>query len=258
MEERGRMVSQMVAKPTHGLVSHVGRSHQVSRQTVYRWASKGRQALSAALGQPLAVTKPEPPHAFLVLTLVIETHARYRGMQTCLREVHGIRLSVGSITRISTDAGRRAQGWLEQQRTSTPRTLALDEQDGSQRGNAPLHVIDVHSGHVWASIPPVQVDGERWTLALWYLQEQGISRLGTVRDGGRAMAEAVRQVHGEESHQRDVWHLFQTAPQVQGRLDQAVKAERERVAVIERQAQQEANADVADAPQPRGANTRRC
>jgi hypothetical protein len=75
------MVSQMVATPIHGQVSQLGRAHQVSRQTLYRWAATGRQ-------------------------------------------------------------------------------------------------------------------------------EQGISRLSTVSDGGRAIQEAVSQVHGEEQHQRDVWHLF--------------------------------------------------
>jgi hypothetical protein len=208
------MVSQMLAKPTYGLVSQ--------------------------LGQPLAPAKPQQAHAFLVLTLLIEAHASYRGIQTGLRELHGLHLSLGSITSIIKEAGRRAQNWLEQQQTSTPRMLALDEQYGSQRGKAYLKVIDVHRGHVWTSIPPVQVDGESWTLVLWYVQEQGISRLGTVSDGGRAIAEAVSQVQGEESHQRDVWHLLHTAAQVQGRLDRAVKAEQERLAVIRRQAELQA------------------
>jgi len=86
-------------------------------------------------------------------------------------------------------------------------------------------------------VPPVEVDGESWTLLLWYLQEQGISRLGTVSDGGRAIQDALSQVHGQENHQRDVWHLFHVASQVQGRLDRAVKTEQERLVVIERQAQ---------------------
>jgi hypothetical protein len=97
-------------------------------------------------------------------------------------------------------------------------------------------VIYVHSGPVWASVPPVVVDGDSWTLLLWYLQEQGLSRLGTVSDGGRAIQQAVSQGHGEEQHQRDVWHLFHVAAQVQGRLDRAVQAEQERLLTLQRQA----------------------
>jgi hypothetical protein len=86
----------------------------------------------------------------------------------------------------------------------------------------------------------VEVDGESWTLVLWYLHEQGISRMGTVSDGGRAIQQALSQVVGEESHQRDVWHLFHLAAQVQGRLDRAVKAEQDRLEAIQRQAEDEA------------------
>src|SRR5258707_784264 len=50
-----------------------------------------------------------------------------------------------------------------------------------------------------------------------------------------------RQVHGEEQHQRDVWHLFHVAAQVQGRLDRAVQAEQARLLAIQRQADALAN-----------------
>ena len=137
---------------------------------------------------------------------------------------------------IVKEAGQRAQTWLSQQQAGTPRALALDEQYSSQRGKAYLNVIDVHSGQVWATIPPVEVDGESWTRLVWSLQDQGISRLGTVSDGGRAIQEALSQVQGEEDHQRDVWHLFHVAAQVQGRLDRAVQAEQARLLTIQRQA----------------------
>jgi len=49
VEERVRMVSQMLAQPPHGLVSQLSRAHQVSRQPLYRWSATGRQALEEAL-----------------------------------------------------------------------------------------------------------------------------------------------------------------------------------------------------------------
>jgi hypothetical protein len=188
------------------------------------------------LGHQLVPPKQNEAIAFLVLTLLIETHASYRAIQTCLRTMHGINVSLGSIAGIVKEAGHRAQTWLNHQQATTARALALDEQYSSQRGKAYLNVIDVHSGQVWATVPPVEVDGESWTLLLWYLQEQGISRLSTVSDGGRAIQEAVSQVHGQEQHQRDVWHLFHVAAQVQGRLDRAVQAEQDRLLTIQRQA----------------------
>jgi hypothetical protein len=245
------MVSQILAQPTHGLVSQLSRTHQVSRQTLYRWSATGRQALEEALGKHALPRKQSPSVCTLVLTMLIETHASYRGIQSGLRSMHGINLSLGKIAGIVKEAGQRAQSWLNQQQAPTPRALALDEQYSSQRGKAYLNVIDVHSGQVWATVPPVEVDGDSWTLVLWYVQEQGIIRSGTVSDGGRAMQEALRQVHGEEHHQRDVWHLFHVAAQVQGRLDRAVKAEQDRVPVIQRQAEREANGQRARGRPPK-------
>jgi hypothetical protein len=72
-------------------------------------------------------------------------------------------------------------------------------------------LVDVHSGQVWAAVPPVAVDGESWTLVWWYLQEQGLKCDGTVSDGGNAIHEALSQLHCLGSHQRDVWHMFQLA-----------------------------------------------
>jgi hypothetical protein len=245
------MVSQMLANPSHGLVSHLSRTHGVSRQTLYRWTARGVQALEKALGSEVRAAKPTASVHTLVLTLLIETHASYRGIQSSLRSMHGINLSLGRIAGIVKEAGQRAQSWLTQQQASTARALALDEQYSSQRGKAYLNVIDVHSGQVWATVPPVEVDGESWTLLLWYVQEQGISRLSTVSDGGRAIQEALSQVHGEENHQRDVWHLFHVAAQVQGRLDRAVKTEHDRLPIIQRQAEREVQGRRARGRRPR-------
>jgi hypothetical protein len=235
------MVSQLLARPTQGLVMQLSRTYQVSRQTLYRWEAMGRQALEEALEQKVLPVKQSSSVPLLVLNLLLEAHASYRGIQATLKSNHGIEISLGTIAGIIKAAGQRAQQWMEQQQAETARTLALDEQYSSQRGKAYLNVIDVHSGQVWASVPPVEVDGESWTLLLWYLQEQGISRLGTVSDGGRAIQEALSQVQGQEQHQRDVWHLFHVAAQVQGRLDRAVQAEQVRLLTIQRQAHALAN-----------------
>jgi hypothetical protein len=251
VEERVSIVSHLLALPTHGLVSQLSRTHQVSRQTLYRWSASGRKALEEALGTRALPMKRTTSVATLVLTMLIETHASYRGIQTSLRSMHGIEISLGTIAGLVKEAGRRAQGWMEQQQAGTARALALDEQYSSQRGKAYLNVIDVHSGQVWATVPPVEVDGDSWTALLWYVRDQGIRSLSTVSDGGRAIQEALSQVHGQEHHQRDVWHLFHVAAQVQGRLDRAVKTEHDRLPAIQRQAERKATGKPARGRPPK-------
>jgi hypothetical protein len=245
IEERVHMVSLMLAQPAHGVVSQLSRTYQVSRQSLYRWRDTGVRALEEALRQQMMTKKQPGSLQTLVLTLLIETHASYRGIQTCLKNLHGMDVSLGTITSIVKEAGQRAQTWLSQQRSETPRPLALDEQYSSQRGKAYLNVIDVDSGQVWATVPPVAVDGESWTLLLWELQDQGINHSCTVSDGGRAIEDALSQIQREESHQRDVWHLFHVAAQVQGRLDRAVRTEHDRLLALQRQAEREARGQKA-------------
>ena len=173
-----------------------------------------------------------------VLTLLVEGHASYRGIQACLAVLLDQHVSLGTITAIVQKAGERAQRWLEQQVSEQGRVLALDEQYSSKRGEAYLNVVDVHSSQVWATLPAVAVDGESWTLALWYVHEQGVACTGTVSDGGRAIADALRITQAISTHQRDVWHVLHLAGQVQARLERVVQEEEERGRLIERQEQQ--------------------
>ena len=235
------IVSQVLASAgSYGVVSQLSRSQHVSRQTLYSWKAKGRQALEAAF----TPRSPQTPHQMdrAVLTLLVEGHASYRGIQTCLAVLLGERISLGTITAIVQEAGTRAQGWLEQQGSEQGRVVALDEQYSSKRGEAYLNVVDVHSGQVWASWPPVAVDGESWTLALWYLHEQGVSTRGTVSDGGRAIADALHSAKALSTHQRDVWHVLHLAGQVQRRVERMVQEEEARAEVIQRQEQHRATA----------------
>src|SRR6266566_1823851 len=245
-EQRVQWVSQLlVPQPPHGLVSQLSRSHEVSRQTLYRWKEKGARALQAALE-----IRPAPPTEKMavpeqVLTLLIEAHASYRDIQTCVLKLFGRRISLGSIVAIAQEAGQRAQRWLSQQQASTPRAWALDEQYSSQRGKAYLNVVDVHSGQVWATLPPVTVDGESWTLVWWYLHEQGLLCERSVSDGGRAIQDALSQLHRLERHQRDVWHVLHVASQVQGRCERAWHQLQDRLPMIHRQAERVAQGKKA-------------
>src|SRR5438105_6933929 len=239
-QQRAQWVSILMAQEgTYGVVSHLAKEAEVSRQTLYSWKAKGQSALQAAFESKEPQARPSLERA--VLTLLVEGHASYRGIQACLAELVGEHVSLGTITAIVHKAGERAQRWLEQQVCEQGRVLALDEQYSSKRGEAYLNMVDVHSSQVWATLPAVAVDGESWTLALWYLHEQGVVSRGTVSDGGRAIADALGTTKALSTHQRDVWHVEHLAGQVQARLERVVQEEEERGRLLERQAQHQAS-----------------
>ncbi len=246
--QRVQWVSELlVQEGTYGVVSQMSRSHDVSRQTLYTWKGKGRAALEAALARKQEPSESDQQLERAILTLLVEGHASYRGIQRCLWMLLGVQISVGKIAAIVQQAGERAQDWMRHHAPETLRALALDELYGSQHGQAYLNVVDVHSGAVWASTSPVGVDGESWTLLLWQVQEQGIRWQTIVSDGGRAIEEAVSTVTPQQPHQRDVWHVLHLCQQVQARLDRQVEGLQQRTPVVARQA-----ARLAAGKRPRG------
>src|SRR6266436_53295 len=139
MSQRIRHISALIAhEGTYGVVSQMSQRMEVSRQTLYGWKAKGQRALEGAFA-------PKPSEAAVresgalqraVLTLLIQGHASYRGIQACLKELLGWEVSLGTISAIVQTAGQRAQGWLVQQVPAEGRVVALDEQYSSKRGEA--------------------------------------------------------------------------------------------------------------------------
>ncbi len=226
----------LVHSGSYGLVSALSQQIGVARQTLYRWKAKGVAALEAAFAPPPQAASPACPLERAILTLLVDGHASYRGIQQCLWILLGQHVSLGQITAVVQSAGKRAQGWIGEHAPESLRALALDELYGSKHGQAYLSVVDVHSGAVWASTSPVAVDGESWTLVLWQLQEQGIDWQSTVSDGGRAIGEAVSSVTPECPHQRDVWHVLHECQKVQARLDHLVERLEQQGPIVARQA----------------------
>ncbi len=250
-EQRVQWVSELLAHPTQrGLLSQRSRNSQVSRQTLYRWEAKGAQALQEAVYPSTPAGKSALVIERAVLTLLVEGHASYRGIQACLKELLGVEVSLGTIVSIVQQAGSRAQACLARQRPEVACALALDEQYSSKRGTAYLNVVDAHSSVVWASVPPVAVDGESWTILLWYLQEQGIEWESSVSDGGRAIQEALTTLKASATHQRDVWHLLHLASQVQGRVERYLDKMQAQLATVVRQAERIATGQKARGAHP--------
>src|SRR5712692_7172969 len=248
--QRAEWVSQLLAHSgSYGEVSHLSQMIGVSRQTLYQWKAKGQAALEQGLRPVSTPAKTEPNGQIerAILTLLVEGHASYRGIQRCLWVLLGVHVSVGKIAAVVQSAGQRAQQWMSHHVPATARGLALDELYGSRHGEGYLNVVDVHSGAVWASTSPVGVDGESWTLLLWELQEHGLHWDTTVSDGGRAIEEAVGTVTPQQPHQRDVWHILHSCQQVQARLERQLAEQKQRTPVVARQA-----ARLAAGQQPRG------
>jgi len=105
----------------------MSRTYEVSRQSLYSWKAKGQSVLEGAFAPRKAQGEECPSLERAVLTLLLEGHASYRGIQRCLESLLGKQVSLGTIAAIVQQAGERAQRWLGQHTPSSERALALDE-----------------------------------------------------------------------------------------------------------------------------------
>jgi len=129
------------------------------------------------------------------------------------------------------------------------RALALDQIYATQRRGAYLNAVDVHSGAVWASVGPVAVDTDSWTLVLWELQARHLLWDRVTMDGGAACRAASRMVTPNLVIQADQWHILHSCGQLQARLGRQLHQLQQQTAVVARQA-----ARIAAPQQPRGRN----
>jgi hypothetical protein len=248
-DQRAQWIGQMIAHAgDYGFVTQLSRTIGVSRQTLYTWTNQGRQALEQVFVEPAPTSALTPTLERQILTLLVESHSSYRGIQTCLDRLTHQHVSLGTIASVIAAAQLRAQDWMASQAPATARPIALDEIYGKQRRGAYLSIVDTASYAVWAAEGPLPVDTEAWTLVLWVAQDRGLHWQATISDGGAAIQAACRCVDPSGQHGRDVWHVLHTCAQVQGRLDRWVATLHAQAATVARQA-----ARVAAGQRPRGA-----
>jgi hypothetical protein len=233
----------------YGYVTQLSKDYYYSRQWLYQLQAKGREALKRNFGPKSQPTEKELQRDRIVLTLFTECHASREGIQKALEIILGEHISTGKISEIIHQAGKRAQDYLKHQIPKGKRVIAVDEQYGSQRGEAYFNIVDVWSSLVLASVPPVAVDTESWMLLLWQMQEQGLQWKCTVSDGGKAILDSVHKVTPDNIHQRDVWHVLHECQKVQGRVNRAVEQLQEQTPKVEQQAKR-----IEAGHKPRGRN----
>lgn len=248
--QRMRLASCMLAhEGKYGMVSQLSREHDISRQSLYTLRAKGQEGMESVFCPKDRLTVEKVQIRRAVLKLLTDGHASREGIQQCIEEILGVHVSLGEISAIIHEAGKRAQEWLDQHIPEGMRALVFDEQYSSQRGKAYLNIVDAHSSYVLVSAPPVAVDGESWSILFLILQGQGVKWDIAVSDGGKAIGEAVREITPECVHQRDVWHVLHECQKVQGRVERAVNQLHEQTPKVEQQAKR-----IAAGKKPLGRN----
>ena len=247
--QRVQLVADMIAhRGDYGVITQLSRASGVSRPTLYAWRTQAERALNQLFAPP-SVAPPITPQLSRQVLTVWSAHSSDRDIQQCVQALTAQGISLTTITTILVEAEQRALHWVATTAPPTVRALALDEIYATNRHGAYLNVVDVHSGAVWASVGPVAVDTDSWTLVLWELQARHLLWDRVTMDGGAAARAASRAVTPELVIQGDQWHVLHTCSQFQARLLRWLHQLQQQTAVVARQATR-----IAAGQQPRGRN----
>src|SRR5205814_1847350 len=177
VDHASRMI---VHQGKYGLVSQLSRESNISRQSLYALKSRGQEAMERVFRPKQEAIEQMAQVERAALVLFTEGHASREGIQNCLEELLGVYVSTGKISSIIHEAGKRAQEWLDQHIPKGRRDLAIDEQYSNRRAEAYLNIVDAHTSFVYASSPPVAVDGESWKLmciiSMWWGSRAQVSQ----------------------------------------------------------------------------------
>jgi hypothetical protein len=249
-EQQVQWSAEMIAHAgEYGMLTRISRESGLSRPTLYRMKARALVGLQQTFAPSPVPVAPTVAIERQVLTLLTHAHATDRGIQTCLRHLTAQGLSMPTIIAILHAAEQRARTWMATHAPATPRALALDELYANNRTGAYLHVVDVHSGAVWAAEGPLAADTDSWILVLWSLQDRGLVWDRLVGDHGAALHAGAQAVTPDVPFQRDVWHELDRCAHVQARLDRVVTTLAARTPAVARQA-----ARVAAGQRARGRN----
>jgi transposase-like protein len=234
----------------YGAVTALSQEYGISRTTLYDYKRQAEQAIREAFDPAIkeqASEQAEIERARLILNLLMEGHASYRGIARCYECVMGESISLGTITSVVQEAGRRARAWFACHAPACMEFWALDELYDSSR-RAYLSVVDPRSKAVWAVGGPMEVlDREVWALMLWYAQEQGVQCERFISDGGAAIQAGCKLAAPEKPHHGDVWHVLNAWSREEHRLERQHEKLVEQTATVAKQAER-----VAQGQKPLG------
>ena len=201
-------IAMLAPERVHGTASQLAESYEVSRQTVYDIAAKGRQVLEEGL-QPgphgpyrvektIRVDANRVRRASVVLT---EAGVSQREVVMCLDELLDTRPSLGWVNRVLGQVEVAAAGVNQAWQPEIGETLAGDEIYANGQPN--LLLVGNDSLYIYALSRQPGCDGETWGCIL--LDGPECPQFGS--DAGTGLAAGVKAA-GVPVHQLDWDHLL--------------------------------------------------
>ncbi len=214
----------------YGLLTRLAREHGVSRQFLYDLKKRAHEAIRTALAlkplgrtaidRRLVVDQLALKRAILVLNQA--AHASVRAIGECLREILGVRRSVGMIHGVLKEAAGRARALPTTALLPPARPMHLEADELYAAGKPVLEVVESASGLVVVLDLAEAADETTWGVTWLELEERGVEVAGVVADGARGLRAGLREAQlggGGVQVSLDHWHTLRDLGRIERSLE---------------------------------------
>jgi hypothetical protein len=227
-----------------GIVTWMAGVFLLSRPALYALTERTQERLLSPVVQAvdtvprigvepgLAVT-PERL-ARTVLTAAFPGKIALRPLQQVLAEAFNDTRSLGWLSELLTETGRRAGAVLHRIDTSPLGTLIAVRDETFFHGQPLLLVIDPVSTVILQATVAPDRQAETWGVVLLMAQDQGATLGGLVEDMAKMYPQSVREADLDLDVQKDVWHIERDGAQVQTDLERAALRATRQVMALEK------------------------
>ena len=224
----------------HGLITWASKAFAVSRTSVYALGQRIQERIltSEAPNQPdlsgMAPAGPAPTDegAWIevtperikrtILAAAFPGNVSIRPTQVVVQEALGQRPSVGFVSELRLEAGRRAGRVLAGLDYSGIGEVIVGRDETFFTDFPILFVVEPVSATVLLALACQDRQAETWAAALELVQEQGVSIKGLVEDMARNFEKSQKLAGlATVTVQKDTWHLTRDGGQVQRDLERS-------------------------------------
>lgn len=218
----------------YGIITRLSEAYNISRVSVYaleervlsRLASSTRQIPSFLL--PVQIEGIEGEKNLkaridrLVLTALFPGNASIRPTQAILKEALDVLRSVGYISTLRVEAGRKAGGILNGINYEPLGPVILMRDETFFQGHPMLLTVDPVTTIITSAQVTSDCKADTWAIELMALKEQGVSLAGLTEDMAKMYDKSVDLAEIDDIlQQKDTWHLERDGGDVHRALKRA-------------------------------------
>ncbi len=217
-----------VPERPYGVITWLADFYRISRVSVYALGGRVEQRLTKPVEQWVLPELKENEEGNrtrqdrTILTTLFPGNASIRPTQEILREAFGAQRSVGYISTLRLEAGRKAGEVLSQINYAPLGPVIALRDETFFQGRPMLLLVDPVSTTIMAAHVCADRKADTWGTILLMAEEQGVSLAGLTEDMAKMYTKSLKLVGmSGKPRQKDIWHIERDGSTVRRALERA-------------------------------------